>query len=261
MVVLGCYVLCRVVAPLLFSGAGEPMREILVGLFQVLAPLAALLVLVVWVVTEDKKFSRRRMLDSQSNIESLRSLSWQEFEQLVGEAYRRQGYAVTESGGGGADGGVDLVLTRDDERTLVQCKQWRTWKVGVKIVRELYGVMAAEGVAGGIAVTCGQFTGEAKVFARDKPLVLVDGPALWELVAAVKTGPAAWPPQTAAPAPATANQSTRLGGPASAPECPQCGSPMVLRVARKGPHAGTEFYGCPRYPHCRGTRQLGLPAG
>jgi hypothetical protein len=40
--------------------------------------------------------------------------------------------------------------------------------------------------------------------------------------------------------------------PQSTPTCPRCGVPMVLRRARRG-SAGSEFYGCPNYPHCRET--------
>ena len=83
---------------------------------------------------------------------------------------------MAESGGGGADGGVDLVLTRDGEKHLVQCKQWRAFKVGVDVVRELYGVMAAKGAAGGFVVTSGRFTDEAQDFARGRNVQLVDGP-------------------------------------------------------------------------------------
>jgi ATP-dependent helicase HepA len=36
--------------------------------------------------------------------------------------------------------------------------------------------------------------------------------------------------------------------------CPDCGSPMVARVAGKGPRAGQSFWGCSRFPICRGTR-------
>jgi len=36
------------------------------------------------------------------------------------------------------------------------------------------------------------------------------------------------------------------------PICPVCGAPMIRRTARKGPHAGKEFYGCSRYPQCKG---------
>ena len=34
--------------------------------------------------------------------------------------------------------------------------------------------------------------------------------------------------------------------------CPKCGGAMVLRTARKGPRQGKFFWGCARYPQCRG---------
>jgi len=36
-------------------------------------------------------------------------------------------------------------------------------------------------------------------------------------------------------------------------KCPECGSPMAVRIARKGAHAGWKFYGCVKYPECKGT--------
>ena len=41
--------------------------------------------------------------------------------------------------------------------------------------------------------------------------------------------------------------------PTDTPPCPKCGQPMVLRTARKGPRAGSQFWGCPGYPDCKGT--------
>lgn len=38
----------------------------------------------------------------------------------------------------------------------------------------------------------------------------------------------------------------------SVPNCPQCDAPMILRTAQKGPNAGGQFWGCARYPQCRG---------
>lgn len=76
-----------------------------------------------WVVAEIKKFFTRRVFDTRSDASSRRSLSWQEFETLIGEAFRRQGYTVSHTPAGPHDGGVDLVLTKNGERTLVQCKR------------------------------------------------------------------------------------------------------------------------------------------
>lgn len=33
--------------------------------------------------------------------------------------------------------------------------------------------------------------------------------------------------------------------------CPRCNAELVLRTARKGEHAGEQFYGCSRFPKCR----------
>jgi hypothetical protein len=38
--------------------------------------------------------------------------------------------------------------------------------------------------------------------------------------------------------------------------CPICHSQMIKRKARRGSRAGQEFWGCPNYPDCRGTRPV-----
>ncbi len=40
------------------------------------------------------------------------------------------------------------------------------------------------------------------------------------------------------------------------PLCPQCGKPMVRRLARTGSSAGQPFWGCSGYPNCKGTRPI-----
>jgi hypothetical protein len=62
------------------------------------------------VAADDSGPLREHQRPAAADIGSIRRMSWQEFETLVGEAYRRQGYSVEETGGGDADGGVDLIL-------------------------------------------------------------------------------------------------------------------------------------------------------
>jgi ssDNA-binding Zn-finger/Zn-ribbon topoisomerase 1 len=38
--------------------------------------------------------------------------------------------------------------------------------------------------------------------------------------------------------------------------CPLCGSPVVVRIAKRGSRKGNVFLGCTRFPVCRGTRDL-----
>ena len=185
---------------------------------------------------------------SSKAADALDGISWQEFEILVGEAFRLQGYQVAETGGAGPDGGVDLVLRKGGEKFLVQCKQWKAFTVGGTIVRELYGVMAANGAAGGFVVTSGRFTDDAKAFGQGRNVTLIDGPALLKMIqqaqAARQTG-SKEPVTTAATAPMAVIQ----------PLCPSCSKPMVRRTAKKGGTAGSTFWGCVDFPACRGTRQ------
>jgi four helix bundle suffix protein len=53
-----------------------------------------------------------------------------------------------------------------------------------------------------------------------------------------------------------ARTQTRADQSADTPRCPSCGKPMHRRTARKGPHAGHPFWGCTRYPDCRGIREI-----
>ncbi len=48
------------------------------------------------------------------------------------------------------------------------------------------------------------------------------------------------------------NQTAPTTETSEAPVCPRCGAPMVMRKAAKGEKAGVEFWGCSRFPHCRG---------
>lgn len=181
-----------------------------------------------------------------SSANALNNMSWQEFELLVGEGFRQQGYQVIENGGGGADGGIDLVLRKGCDKFLVQCKQWKAFTVGVTVVRELYGVMAANGAAGGFIVTSGRFTDDAKAFASGRNITLMDGAALFKLINQTSAARATRPPPAKTVSPKAV----------TAPLCPVCSKSMVQRVAKRGGSPGNAFWGCSGYPACRGTRPV-----
>lgn len=222
---------------------------------QYVVPLICLLGAV---TSARRRYERKHLVGDVAKsqaTDALDGMSWREFELLVGEGFRLQGYQVVETGGGGADGGVDLVLTKPGknggEKFLVQCKHWRAYKVGVDVVRELYGVMAAKGATGGFVVTSGRFTDEAISFASGRNVTLVDGPKLHGLLRQAQAGTERSPTQK--PAVPVAHS------PAPSAEvlaCPLCAKPMVRRTAKRGTNAGNEFWGCTGYPACRGTRPI-----
>ena len=190
----------------------------------------------------------KRKFNSLAGIEHVRQLSWRQFESIVGEAFRRRGYTVMENAVDGPDGGIDLVLRKDDAKYYVQCKQWKQTKVGVKPIRELYGVIAAGDAAGGFFVASGEYTSDARNFARKCAIELIDGPTLAGMIAqAREPEPLMDPTNRKRVEPVMNDSIANLA-------CPTCGAAMVRRTAKRGTHTGGEFWGCSLYPRCRGTR-------
>lgn len=201
-------------------------------------------ILAAWIMGRVQRSIEKRTLDGVRTIDDVRALDWQRFEALLAEAFRREGYDVRRTDGAGPDGGVDARLSRDGKATLVQCKHWKA-RAGAPIVRELLGVVAAERAHAGIVVASGGFTKEAIGFAdqatrQGQPIRLVDGNELLRMIKAVQPSQQEADPDIA-PEP---------------PTCPTCGAGMQRRLARRGANAGNEFWGCTRYPVCKGTRNI-----
>lgn len=190
---------------------------------------------------------RRRLLEAQTGLDSVRAMNWKAFELLVGEAFRRQGYTVEETGLGGADGGIDLLLRKQGKRVLVQCKQWRSRQVPVTVVREMFGLLNHHDASAVIIVSTGEYTADARRFATGKPIELINGDQLLAMVQNVQTV-AASTHQEPAPATATVSKPSDI-----TPTCPACASEMIRRENRRTREA---FWGCPSYPRCRGTRVI-----
>jgi hypothetical protein len=181
------------------------------------------------------------------SLELLRAIEWKRFEALCAAYFEALGF-VARTGERGPDGGIDIRLFAqgsDKPGVLVQCKAWSTYDIGVKAIRELHGVMAAEGVAEGAFVTTGRYTFAAQDFARGKEIALIDGPDLVAKIDALRDDRRA-----ALLAVATAGDFTR-------PTCPSCGVKMVRRIARA---SGDPFWGCHNFPGCRTALRIAAEA-
>lgn len=164
---------------------------------------------------------RRRLIEWTSD---LRKLDATEFEWLVGEVLRREGWTVTETGKpDGPDGNIDLRAERAGRRMVVQCKRWTSKPVGVDEVRKLAGTASAETPGDASLVTLSTFTASAQEEAPRLRVQLIDGTALLERVEHVRR---------------------------SEP-CPVCQTPMIVDKSRRG-----WWLRCPRFPGCTGKRDL-----
>lgn len=168
----------------------------------------------------------------------VRSIDWFQFEKFIALLYRRFGYTVTRRGGANPDGGIDLVIEKEGQRSVVQCKQWKTWNVGVKTVREFLGALTDARIQRGIFVTLCGYTGDAKQLADKHGIEIVNEKVLAGMIegAGLSSDPEVL---------ALLNDTKKV--------CPKCESEMVLRTAKKGTGAGRQFWGCSTYPKCRFT--------
>lgn len=168
-------------------------------------------------------------------IELMRRLEWKRLEELVAGYFSATGVRAALTCVG-ADGGIDVKLYRAGEAQpygYVQCKAWLGRDAGVSVVRELFGVMAADQISEGALVTIGEFSEQAREFARGKPIRLIDGAEFLRLFGLL---PAAARSKIVA-------HVTR--GDYTTPTCARCDVKMVLRKAERN-----AFWGCPHFPRC-----------
>jgi restriction system protein len=220
------------------------------SILQYIVPLAFALGALVSVLKRRKQSKLHDAVAATPHRGALEKMSWSEFEDLTAEVFRRKGFQVLERGGAGPDGGVDVELRMGSDKYLVQCKQWKSLKVGVATIRELYGVMAAEGAVGGFVVASGDFTSDARTFAEGRAIKLVHTTEVLRLVAETRKG------EASGLTPAVKLNQAKAPAAETTPHCPKCGVPMVLRSSKKVGAVGNAFWGCSKFPGCRGVLKV-----
>jgi restriction system protein len=195
--------------------------------YNVVGTSLAGLVVIAWLGVRVEAGHRRHLVEWTTE---LRHLDSTEFELLVGEVFRREGWSVDETGRpDGPDGNIDLELSKDGGRRIVQCKRWEAKVVGVDEIRRFLGTLLRERLTGedGIFVTLSDFGEQARAEAKQAGLTLIDGHELMARVENVRR-----------------------------PElCPECKKPMRLAHSDYGWWLRCVSEGC------RGKRDLGNEPG
>lgn len=163
-------------------------------------------------------------------LELLKKIEWKRFEEISAKLMNELGFR-TETIPFGADGGIDIKLYKEDSKhpdALIQCKAWNQ-KIGVKPIREMLGVMTHHKVKG-IFIITGDYTQEAKNFARENKIDLVDGERFLYIIKTL----------TEDAQKRLLNKATE--GDYTTPTCASCGIKMIRKP---------KFWGCSHFPRCR----------
>jgi restriction system protein len=165
------------------------------------------------------------------------AIEWRRFEAVCEALFGQAGFE-TRSQTHGADGGVDIWLhSRHAEGpvAVVQCKHWRGKAVGVREMREFYGVMTSNQLKRGTYATTSTYTADAMQFAKDNGINALNGNALLAQIA------------SRTPAQQQALLAVAFEGEYWRPTCASCGIKLLERTPAKG---GAPFWGCSNYPRC-----------
>lgn len=186
----------------------------------------------------------KNIIGERWTIDFLKCLEWKRYEDVCMEYLRIKNCNafVTCTG---ADGGIDITI-KDSKGTIFaigQCKSWKR-QIGVNLIREIYGVMAAEKARVGIFLTTSTYSVEAQAFAQNKALVLIDAEELVKLINGLDE------------VSRKRIDKAATKGDFTTPTCVQCNEKMVKRIAKHGNNKGGQFWGCVNYPKCKITMKV-----
>ena len=133
-----------------------------------------------------RRFIRQHVRPHRRSLVTLRVLPRHRFELLVGEAFGRQGYVVEPRGSRAPEGDVDLELWKKGRKSVVVCRHWQVRQVGIDLIRDLNGILKFERADEAIFLSSGSYTHDAWQFAQGKPLRLIDGEGLLNLLEGVE---------------------------------------------------------------------------
>lgn len=186
----------------------------------------------------DEQKERKKREELFNNIRSkdiLDSISPQEFESVVLEAFARLGYQASHTPWSG-DEGIDGILVKAGKKTAVQCKKHKN-TVGQPYLRDFLGAMVHAKCEEGIFVTTSEFSDGARALAKANKIKLIDGSQVIDLLRR------------------TITEDFVLNGslvkfPPKVEDkvCPRCGGRLRKRLGING-----FFWGCSNFPRCRYT--------
>jgi len=180
------YVLLNYLVPY-FEVQGALFNETQVSLGPVIAPVVALALLAPASFSLFKSTRKKKLHELGEEIKSIQEVPWQQFKEMVAEAYIRSGYMILEQSPFATDPYVDLFMRKSANLYIVQCRYWQNRKIGIREVKKLQALVQEKHAMGAFLLTTGIFSKEARHYVLSRPINLVDGIGLVELLRCAKT--------------------------------------------------------------------------
>lgn len=121
---------------------------------------------------------RQWRLPGAAEVERIRQavarMAWPAFADLLEQAFRREGHAVTRGDGRA----WDFELEHGGRRTRVAARRWKSAQTGLDTLRALQAAREADDVAGARVIGLGPLSDAARAFASDKGIEVWQAPEI-----------------------------------------------------------------------------------
>ncbi|EOO77708.1 restriction endonuclease [Bacillus nitratireducens] len=126
------------------------------------------------VTSEEIRSERIKITATRSNLEVMDP---REFEYFVADFFRSLGYKVQVTSGSN-DGGKDIILHKGNEMKFVEVKRYTKSSIGRPFIQKLHSAIVDADAVGGYFVTLSHFNKNARQYAANKNIELIDGDKL-----------------------------------------------------------------------------------
>jgi HJR/Mrr/RecB family endonuclease len=117
---------------------------------------------------------------NRKNFSYWSSLDPYEFEREIAVLFEQHGFKTKVTKGSG-DGGIDIILFKNSEAGIVQCKRHKT-KISPSVIRDIYGTMLGGKYKFAYVVCPAGFSEESMRFSRGKKIQLIGLKRIMEMV-------------------------------------------------------------------------------
>ncbi len=225
----------------------------------IVAGLAVFFVCFVGIVFFITRIIRRARINKAMVTDDYDTMSGEEFEEFCADVLRGNGYTGVEVTKASGDHGVDILANKDGLKYAIQCKRYSK-PVGNKAIQEVYSGKDIYKADIAVVMSNMNFTGQAIEDAKKLRVELWGRNKIYSLQKAGGVEVENYTSQSLENIKELKDRisNTRENQPLENEGliCPKCGGNLVLRTAKKGANAGSQFYGCSNYPNCKYTRDV-----
>lgn len=160
----------------LISKAALPEKYVIYGVISGW-PFLGIGMIAAW-----KQFRAPSAARVTATLDKISTMSWRDFSGIVEDAFHHDGYSVARLAGPEAD----FVISKAGKTALVSCKRWKAAGTGIEPLRDLHAAMEKQDAHEGIYLIAGTVSENARRFAIDKKIQVVQGPDLARMLLAMR---------------------------------------------------------------------------